>query len=74
MTGQDQHILLWGGLRRALAMALALGIPAAVPGRDVISAVTFGVVAFSVVVQGRTVGPLLRARSGSVTASEGQAA
>ena len=49
-----------GGLRRALALALALGIPDSLPYRQEILTVTFGVVAFSVFVQGITMIPLLR--------------
>lgn len=57
---QHQHILFWGGLRGALALALALGIPESVPFRQEIILVTFGVVAFSVFVQGLTITPILR--------------
>lgn len=56
----DQHVLFWGGLRGALALVLALGIPAAIPRRQEIITVSFAVVAFSVFVQGLTVAPLLR--------------
>ncbi|MCW3060026.1 MAG: nhaP [Capsulimonas sp.] len=55
-----QHILFWGGLRGALALALALGLPPDTPGRSEILTVTFGVVAFSIIVQGLTITPLLR--------------
>lgn len=55
-----QHLLVWGGLRGALALALALGLPSGVPKRDAIASVAFAVVAFSVVVQGLTITPLLR--------------
>ncbi len=55
-----QHILFWGGLRGALALALALGLPSEIPEREAIVTVSFGVVAFSIVVQGLTVIPLLR--------------
>ncbi|MES2299092.1 MAG: sodium:proton antiporter [Pseudomonadota bacterium] len=55
-----QHILVWGGLRGALALALALGLPASLPYQSQIVTITFGVVAFSIVVQGLTVTPLLR--------------
>ena len=57
---EHQHILFWGGLRGALALALALGIPDSVPYRSEILTVTFGVVAFSVFAQGLTMTPLLR--------------
>jgi CPA1 family monovalent cation:H+ antiporter len=55
-----QHILFWGGLRGALALALALGLPEQVPHRDQIITAAFGVVAFSIFVQGVTMTPLLR--------------
>jgi CPA1 family monovalent cation:H+ antiporter len=56
---RHQHVLFWGGLRGALALALALALPPEVPGRDQVTAVSFAVVAFSVLVQGLTVKPLL---------------
>ena len=56
----EQHVLWWGGLRGALALALALSLPASLPLRDEIVVVTFAVVAFSIVVQGLTMPPLLR--------------
>lgn len=57
---KHQHVMFWGGLRGALALALALGIPDTLPYRQEILTVTFGVVAFSVFVQGLTITPLLR--------------
>lgn len=55
-----QHILFWGGLRGALALALALGLPPEIPKRDEIVTIAFGVVGFSVIFQGLTITPLLR--------------
>jgi CPA1 family monovalent cation:H+ antiporter len=55
-----QHVLVWGGLRGALSMALVLGIRADFPYRDSLIAATFGAVLFSLLVQGSTVGTLLR--------------
>ena len=60
VTRPHQHLLVWGGLRGALALALALSLPAGLPQRDTAISVTFGVVAFSILVQGLTMGPLLR--------------
>jgi CPA1 family monovalent cation:H+ antiporter len=57
---REQHILWWGGLRGALALALALSMPPTLPLRNEIVVVTFGVVAFSIVVQGLTMPLLLR--------------
>jgi monovalent cation:H+ antiporter, CPA1 family len=50
----EQHLLWWGGLRGALALALALALPPDLPYREDILIVAFAVVAFSVIVQGLT--------------------
>ena len=50
----QQHLMWWGGLRGALALALALTLPADLPRRDDILISAFAVVAFSVIVQGLT--------------------
>jgi len=55
-----QHILFWGGLRGALALALALGLPPELPQRDAILTVAFAVVGYSIFIQGLTIVPLLR--------------
>jgi CPA1 family monovalent cation:H+ antiporter len=57
---KHQLVLFWGGLRGALALALALGLPRDIPRREEIITISFAVVAFSVFVQGLTVVPLLR--------------
>lgn len=56
---RHQHILFWGGLRGALALALALGLPQDLPGRQEVITISFAVVAFSIFVQGLTAKPLL---------------
>ncbi|MGP8247619.1 MAG: cation:proton antiporter [Bryobacteraceae bacterium] len=60
VTMKHQLVLFWGGLRGALALALALGLPPEVPRREDIIIVSFAVVAFSVFVQGLTMAPFLR--------------
>ncbi len=55
-----QHVLWWGGLRGALALALVLSLPSRLPLRDEIVLACFFVVAFSIVVQGLTMPALLR--------------
>jgi CPA1 family monovalent cation:H+ antiporter len=60
VTAKHQHVLFWGGLRGALALALALGLPPGIPRREEIITISFAVVAFSIFVQGLTITPLLR--------------
>nr|WP_184054420.1 cation:proton antiporter [Sphingomonas aerophila] len=55
-----KHVLFWGGLRGALALALALALPESVAERGEIIAVAFAVVAFSIVVQGISMSWLVR--------------
>ncbi len=55
-----QHVAVWGGLRGALALALALSLNGAFPYRQEILSLTFGVVIFSILVQGLTIKPILR--------------
>jgi monovalent cation:H+ antiporter, CPA1 family len=55
-----QHALFWGGLRGALALALALAVPATVPERSAIILTAFVVVAFSILVQGLTMPWLIK--------------
>src|SRR5229473_5662235 len=55
-----QHVIVWGGLRGALALALALSLNNTFPYRDRILDLTFGVVVFSILLQGLTMKPLLR--------------
>jgi CPA1 family monovalent cation:H+ antiporter len=55
-----QHVMVWGGLRGALALALALSLDSTFPYRDRVLDLTFGVVVFSILVQGLTIKPLLR--------------
>jgi CPA1 family monovalent cation:H+ antiporter len=62
---RQQHVLFWGGLRGALALALALSLPQDLPHQNAIVVLTFGVVAFSVFAQGLTM-PLLLRRLGQI--------
>ena len=50
------HILFWSGLRGAVAVAMALSLPADVPQRDLLQEITFGVVLFTLLIQGTTIG------------------
>ncbi len=55
-----QHVLTWGGIHGGVSIALALSLATDFPERGLVLAMTFGVVAFSIVVQGLTVSPLMR--------------
>jgi monovalent cation:H+ antiporter, CPA1 family len=55
------HVLNWGGLRGAISLALALSLPATMGAdRHLIQLMAFGVVLFTLLVQGSTMKPLLR--------------
>ena len=52
-------ILIWGGLRGGIAVALALSLPD-IKYKFAILTITYGVVLFSIIVQGLTVKPLIK--------------
>jgi Na+:H+ antiporter len=49
------HVLFWAGLRGAVATALALSLPEDFPQRELLQSVTFGIVLFTLIIQGGTV-------------------
>lgn len=57
---REQTVLWWTGLRGSVSIALALSIPVVVMGRDEIIANSFGVVWFTLLVQGLTTKWLLQ--------------
>ncbi len=73
-----QHVLFWGGLRGAIPMALVLGLGTNFPHRSELLLITFGVVLFSLLVQGLSIKPLIRslglANKGSLLAEYGRLA
>jgi CPA1 family monovalent cation:H+ antiporter len=65
-TEQELFIMSWCGMRGIVSLAAALALPLALeggapfPGRDLIVFLTFVVIAVTLVVQGLTLGPLIR--------------
>jgi CPA1 family monovalent cation:H+ antiporter len=55
-----RHVLFWGGLRGAVALALVLSLPPEFPDRERLRVMTFGVVVFMLLGQGTTMGLLVR--------------
>ena len=65
-----QHVLVWGGLRGAISLALVLSLPASMGAdRTLLVTMAFGVVLFSLFVQGTTIG-LLMERLGIISHDE----
>ncbi|SDL96842.1 sodium/proton antiporter, CPA1 family [Oryzisolibacter propanilivorax] len=54
------HVLAWGGLRGGISVALALSLPLG-PLRETLLALTYCVVVFSILVQGLSIGRVVRA-------------
>jgi CPA1 family monovalent cation:H+ antiporter len=54
ITLQEQTVLWWGGLRGSVAIAVALSVPQAIAERQAIIDIVFGVVLFTLLVQGLT--------------------
>lgn len=52
-------ILVWGGLRGGISVALALSLPVG-EFRDLVLFLTYIIVVFSIVVQGMTIGPFIK--------------
>ena len=54
-------IITWGGLRGGLSIALALNLPDAIgDGKDLILILTYGVVLFTILVQGLTLKKIVK--------------
>ena len=54
-------VMSWAGMRGVVSLAAALALPDGFPGRDFILATTFAVILVTVLVQGATLAPLIRA-------------
>ncbi|HET7580380.1 MAG TPA: Na+/H+ antiporter [Bacillales bacterium] len=64
-----KHVFNWGGLKGSLSLALAFSLPQSFPMREEILVLAFGVVLFSLLVQGVTMKPLVK-RLGIETETE----
>jgi monovalent cation/hydrogen antiporter len=53
-------VMSWAGMRGVVTLAIALSLPEAMPGRDLILAAAFAVILVTVIGQGATIGPLIR--------------
>jgi CPA1 family monovalent cation:H+ antiporter len=53
-----RRVLTWGGLKGGISIALAMSLPE-FPGREAVVTSTYGIVVFSVLAQGLTVGKLI---------------
>ena len=58
---RERIVVGWSGMRGAISLAAALSIPLEVDGRSQIIVLTFFVIAVTLVGQGLTLGPLIRA-------------
>lgn len=53
-------VLSWAGMRGVVTLAVALTVPAALPGRDFLLVAAFAVILVTVLVQGTTLGVVIR--------------
>jgi CPA1 family monovalent cation:H+ antiporter len=53
------HVIAWSGLRGAVAVALALSLPANLPQRELLQGIVFGSTLLTLVLQGTTARPLI---------------
>ena len=61
ISAKYKHVMVWGGLRGAISLALVLSLSSNFPGRDQLQAMAFGVVLFTLLVQGLTMSGLIQA-------------
>ncbi len=54
-------VLSWAGMRGVVSLAIALALPESLPGRDLVLVAAFAVILVTVLVQGTTLGVLIRA-------------
>jgi CPA1 family monovalent cation:H+ antiporter len=60
LSWAERHIIFWGGLRGAVALAAVLSLPTGFPHRAELLAMTYGVVLFTLLAQGLTMAEVAR--------------
>ncbi len=60
LGGRAAAILSWAGMRGVVTLAVALSVPASMPGRDFILVAAFTVILGTVLIQGMTLGAVIR--------------
>ena len=53
-------VISWAGMRGVVTLAVALSVPEAMPGRDLMLVTAFGVILATVLIQGMTLGQVIR--------------
>ena len=74
LPGRQLAVLSWAGMRGVVSLAAALALPNKFPGRDIILLLAFCAILATLVVQGTTLGPLIRRLGVTEPVSEGPAA
>jgi CPA1 family monovalent cation:H+ antiporter len=69
LSWAERHVIFWGGLRGAVALAAVLSLPGDFPHRAELLAMTYGVVLFTLLVQGLTMTQVARRLGLTVEAS-----
>ncbi|SDB22827.1 monovalent cation:H+ antiporter, CPA1 family [Belnapia rosea] len=57
---QAASVMSWAGMRGVVTLAVALTLPETMPGRDLMLVTAFAVILVTVLVQGTTLGPVIR--------------
>jgi CPA1 family monovalent cation:H+ antiporter len=60
MGWRASTVLSWAGMRGVVTLAVALSVPATLPGRDFMLVAAFAVILVTVLIQGTTLGALIR--------------